>query len=82
MNAVQEPSFESLLAELHAAVKTESSVPKVADAIGMNYYSLRDNLIGKSEIRLKTFYDVLRAINLTSEELTQRARLREARSED
>lgn len=60
---------DKTVAALHLLVKTRSSVPKVADAIGMNYYSLRDNLLGKSEIRLKTFYDVLSAIGVSYDEL-------------
>jgi DNA-binding phage protein len=82
MSAMRTPSLENLVAELHAAVKAESSVPKVAEAIGMNYYSLRDNLMGKSDIRLKTVYAILDVIGLSMEELTQRALLREERSED
>lgn len=81
MNAMRTPSLENLVAELHAAVKAQSSVPKVAEAIGMNYYSLRDNLLGNTDIRLKTVYAVLEAIGLSMDELTQRALLREERSE-
>ena len=81
MSATREPSYDNLVAELHAAVKAESSIPKVAEEIGMNYYSLRDNLIGKSDIRLKTVYAVLEAIGLSMEELTRRALLREERGE-
>lgn len=81
MSLVPDPSFENLVAELHAAVKAESSVPKVAEAIGMNYSSLRDNLLGKTDIRLKTVYAVLAEIGLSMEELTRRALLREERSE-
>lgn len=81
MSATREPSYDNLVAELHAAVKAESSIPKVAEAIDMNYYSLRDNLIGKSDIRLKTVYAVLEAIGLSMEELTRRALLREERGE-
>jgi DNA-binding phage protein len=82
MNSMRTPDLDDLVAELHAAVKAESSVPKVADAIGMNYYSLRDNLLGKTDIRLKTVYAILDAIGLTMEELTLRAQLRAERSED
>lgn len=82
MNAMRTPSLDNLVAELHAAVKAESSVPKVAEAIGMNYYSLRDNLLGNTDIRLKTVYAVLDAIGLSMEELTRRALLREERSGD
>lgn len=82
MNAVRTPSPEALVAELHAAVKAESSVPKVAEMIGMNYYSLRDNLLGKTDIKLKTVHAVLAAVGLSMDELTQRALLREERSED
>lgn len=82
MNAVRTPRLETLVSELHAAIKAESSVPKVAKAIGMSYSSLRDNLSGVSDIRLKTVYAILDEIGWTMEELTQRALLREERSED
>lgn len=62
-------TVEELVAELHRQVKALSSVPKVAEKIGMNYYSLRDNLNGTSDIRLRTFYAVLDAIGLTEDQL-------------
>lgn len=67
--STEDPSPETMVAALHMLVKQNSTVPKVADAIGMNYYSLRDNLTGKSEIKLKTFYAVLAAIGVSMEEL-------------
>lgn len=81
MNAMRTPSLDNLVAELHAAVKAESSVPKVAEAIGMNYYSLRDNLLGNTDIRLKTVYAILDVLGLSMDELTRRALLREERSQ-
>lgn len=81
MNTMRTPSLENLVAELHAAIKAESSVPKVAEAIGMSYSSLRDNLYGKTDIRLKTVYAVLAEIDMSMEELTRRALLREERSQ-
>lgn len=82
MNAMRTPSLDNLVAELHAAIKAESSVPKVAKAIGMSYSSLRDNLSGTTDIRLKTVYAILDEIGVSMEELTRRALLREERSGD
>lgn len=82
MNAMRTPSLDNLVAELHAAIKAESSVPKVAKAIGMSYSSLRDNLSGTTDIRLKTVYAILDEIGVSMEELTRRALLREERSAD
>lgn len=73
-----EPSYETVVSELHKLVKGKSSVPKVAEAIDMNYYSLRDNLIGKSEIKLNTVHKVLAAIGVSWDELIEHARVTEA----
>lgn len=72
-----DPSFETVVSELHKLVKHKSSVPKVAEAIGMNYYSLRDNLTGKSDIRLSTVYKVLEVIDVSWAELMNHARVTE-----
>ena len=81
MIVMPDPSYENLVAELHAAIKAESSVPKVAEAIDMSYSSLRDNLSGKTDIRLKTVHAILGVIGMSMDELTRRALLREERSE-
>ena len=81
MSVMPDPSYENLVAELHAAIKAESSVPQVAKAIDMSYSSLRDNLSGKTDIRLKTVHAILGVIGMSMDELTQRALLREERSE-
>jgi len=70
-------SLRALVEQLHAEVKLRSSVPKVAAAIGMNYYSLRDNLLGNSDIRLSTMLAVLDALGMTLEDLVAGARVRE-----
>lgn len=46
----------------------------------MNYYSLRDNLNGKSDIRLSTVYAILEALGMSFEELMQRVRLTQEQS--
>lgn len=79
---IMNPSDAEIVAELHAEVKRRSSVPKVASAINMNYYSLRDNLMGKSDIRLATMYLVLDAIGMTWEELLEHTRVSQAHSND
>ncbi|WP_396668128.1 hypothetical protein [Microbacterium sp. R86528] len=71
-------SPEALVEELHAAVKRQSSVPKVAAQIGMNYHSLRDNLLGNTQMRLITVDRMLDALEMSWEELLERARLSEA----
>jgi len=74
------PPFDIVLAELHTLVKKKSSVPKVAEAIGMNYYSLRDNLLGKTDIRLSTVYAVLEAIGVSWDELMKHAQVTAAQA--
>lgn len=63
----------ALIAELRALVRDRSSIPKVAETIGMNHYALRDNLNGKTEMKLSTFYNVLDAIGVSEAELKRRA---------
>lgn len=82
MNAMPNPSAQAIVAELHAEVKRRSTVPKVAAMIGMNYYSLRDNLRGESEMRLSTVYAVLDALGMSWEDLMQRVRLTQEQSDD
>lgn len=82
MTVMPNLSADAVIRELHAEVKRQSSVPKVAEKIGMNYYSLRDNLLGNTDMRLSTVYAVLDALGMSMEELMQLARLRQEQSED
>lgn len=70
-------SVNYVLAALHALVRERSSVPKVAEKIGMNYYALRDNLLGNTEIRLKTYYAILDALDVSETTVRERALLLE-----
>ena len=58
-----------LIATLHEYVKAKSSVPKVANAIGRDYYSLRDNLKGTTEMKLKDFYAILDFLDINESDL-------------